>query len=234
MAPSIETGWDEVLREAKEAAIPVILSDRMLQTEDENLYLCWVGGNFLQEGRDAVSWLENYLNEQGKNEEAINIVDIQGTLGASAQIGRTQGIEEGIATHPNWKLIGQESGNFTYDGGKAAIEKIIKEVGIDNIDVIFGENDDMAIAAIDVIKEKGKKPSKDIIVISFDAGRAAFDFMIRGELNCAAECNPLHGPRVAEIIQTLEKGGKVDKIQYVSEGIFDQKNAEEVFPTRQY
>ena len=234
VAPVVETGWDEVLQEAKAAAIPVILSDRQMKLEDDSLYLCWVGGNFLKEGRDGVKWLEGYLDGKGLSNEDLNIVDIQGTLGASAQVGRTQGIEEGIKSHPNWNLIAQKSGDFRKDGGKKAMEEIIKEVGINKINVLFAENDDMALGAIEAIKSAGKKPGEDIIIITFDAGHEAFVRMIAGEINCACECNPLHGPRVAEIINALENGGTVEKIQYVDEAVFDQSNAAEILPTRLY
>lgn len=234
VAPVVESGWDEVLQEAKAAAIPVILSDRQMQVSDESLYLCWVGGNFLKEGRDAVKWLEGYLEGKNLASEEINIVDLQGTIGASAQVGRTQGIEEGIASHPNWNLVAQQSGDFRTDGGKIAMQDIITDIGIDKIDVVFAENDDMALGAIEAIKAAGKKPGEDIIIITFDAGHEAFVRMIAGEINCACECNPLHGPRVAEIINSLENGGTVEKIQFVEEGVFDQSNAAEVLPSRLY
>ena len=234
VAPVVESGWEEVLKEAKAAAIPVILSDRQMLLEDNSLYLCWVGGNFLKEGQDGVLWLEKYLEEKGRSNERLNIVDLQGTIGASAQVGRTQGIEEGIESHEKWNLIAQKSGDFRTDGGKAAMESIIQEVGIDNIDVLFAENDDMAMGAIEAIKSAGKKPGTDVIIITFDAGHEAFLRMISGEINCACECNPLHGPRVAQIIETLENGGTVDKIQYVDEGVFDQSNAAQLLPNRKY
>ncbi len=234
VAPVVETGWETVLTEAKNAGIPVILSDRQMKVSDDSLYLCWVGGNFLKEGRDSVKWLESYLEKIGRSNEQINIVDLQGTIGASAQIGRTQGIEEGVAAHSNWTMVAQQSGDFTQDGGQKVMEAILKSVGPDNIDVVFAENDNMAWGAIDSIKAAGKVPGKDIIIICFDAVRETFNRMIAGEINCACECNPLHGPRVAEIIQTLQNGGTVDKIQYVNEGVFDQENAAEMLPTRAY
>ncbi|MCR4821854.1 MAG: ABC transporter substrate-binding protein [Treponema sp.] len=234
VAPVVETGWDEVLKEAKAAAIPVILSDRQMQLEDDSLYLCWVGGNFFKEGEDAVKWLEEYLEGKNLASEEINIVDLQGTIGASAQVGRTQGIELGIAEHPNWNLIAQKSGDFRKDMGKTVMEEIIREVGIDKIDVLFAENDDMALGALEAIKAEGKKPGEDIIIISFDAGKEVFTRIIAGEINCACECNPLHGPRVAQIIETLENGGTVEKIQYVDEGVFDQSNAAAELPNRLY
>lgn len=232
VAPVVETGWETVLKEAKDAGIPVILSDRQMSVSDESLYLCWVGGNFLKEGRDSVIWLENYLKKIGRDTEDINIVDLQGTIGASAQIGRTQGIVEGIDARSNWHLVAQQSGDFTQSGGQEVMESILKSTP--DIDVVFAENDNMAWGAIDAIKAAGKVPGKDIIIICFDAVHETFNRIIAGEINCACECNPLHGPRVDEIIKALESGKTVDKIQYVNEGVFDIENAEEVLPSRAY
>ncbi len=234
LAPVVETGWDSILEEVSKAGIPVILSDRQVKVADDSLYLCWVGGNFLREGRMSVKWLEKYLEKNGRGSSQINIVDIQGTLGASAQVGRTKGIEEGVRAHDNWHLIAQASGDFNQEGGRKVMEDMIREVGIDSIDVVFGENDNMAWGAIEAIREAGKEPGRDIIIVCYDAVKDTFNRMINGEINCAAECNPLHGPRVEEIIQTLEKGGTVDKIQYVSEGVFDQENAAQYLPERAY
>ncbi len=234
VAPVVETGWATVLQEAKDAGIPVILSDRQMTGVDD-LYLCWVGGNFLQEGRDGVKWLESYLKKIGRDKDTINIVDLQGTIGASAQIGRTQGIEEGIAAHKNWKLVAQQTGEFTQSKGQEVMESILKSTP--KIDVVFAENDNMAWGAIDAIKAAGKVPGKDIIIICFDAVHETFNKMMAGEINCAVECNPLHGPRVDEIIKTLEaKGPKgiKSKIQYVVEEVFDQENAAAKLPTRKY
>lgn len=234
LAPAVETGWDDILKEAKAAGIPVILSDRQLKVSDESLYLCWVGGNFLREGREAVKWLDRYLERAGRSEDIINIVDLQGTLGSSAQKGRTKGIAEGIRNHESWRLVAKESGNFNQEGGRQTMAKIISEVGADKIDVLFAENDDMAWGAIDSLMAAGKEPGKDVIVISFDAVGETFKRILKGEINCTCECNPLHGPRVDEIIKTLERGESVDRIQYVSEGVFDIQNAAAALPTRAY
>lgn len=92
--PVVETGWEAVLEEAKEAGIPVILSDRTVEVGDESLYSCWVGSNFCEEGIKAGEWLENYLKEQGREDETIHLVTLQGTSGSSAQIGRSDGFEK--------------------------------------------------------------------------------------------------------------------------------------------
>lgn len=239
VAPVVETGWETVLGEAKAAGIPVILSDRQMKVSDDSLYLCWVGGNFVKEGRDAVTWLEAYLESQGRSKDTINIIDLQGTIGASAQIGRTQGLDEGLEAHPNWKLLAKQTGEFTQAKGQEVMESLLKQY--DNIDVVYAENDNMAWGAIDAIKAAGKVPGKDIIVICFDAVKESFNRMLNSEeINCAVECNPLHGPRVDEIIKILEKGGTVDKIQYVDEKVFDVNGiggaikAKDALPSRKY
>jgi galactofuranose transport system substrate-binding protein len=232
VAPVVETGWDTVLAEAKKAGIPVILSDRMMTVSDPSLYLAWVGGNFYKEGQDAIKWLNGYVKANKLESKDLNIVILQGTIGSSAQVGRTKGELEGIAANPHYKLLGKQTGEFTQAKGQEVMESFLK--ANPKIDIVFAENDNMAFGAIDAIKAVGKKPGKDIIIISFDAVKEAFNRMIAGEINADVECNPLHGPRVDEIIKALEAGKKVEKIMYVTEGTFDTTNAAKILPTRKY
>ena len=231
VAPVVETGWETVLEEAKEAGIPVILSDRMMQVSDDSLFEAWVGGNFVKEGETCGNWLADYLEAQGRGDEEINIVTIQGTIGASAQVGRTEGFANVLAEHSNWKMLDMQTGEFTQAKGQEVMESFL------NIDVVICENDNEAFGAIDAIKAAGKTcgPDGDIIVVGFDSVKAAFESMIAGDLNATFECNPLHGPRVAEIIQKLEKGETVEKIQYVDEAYFDTSmDLENILKERAY
>ena len=232
LAPVVETGWETVLGEAKAAGIPVILSDRMIDVSDDTLYTCWVGGNFVKEGEDSIKWLNDYLKAQGRDNEDINIVMLQGTIGASAEIGRTEGVEKMLKENSHYKLLEKQTGEFTQTKGQEVMESFLK--AYDDIDVVIAQNDNMAFGAIDAIKAVGKVPGKDVIIVSFDAVHAAFESMIAGDMNVSVECNPLHGPRVAEIIQKLEKGEAVEKIQYVDEKVYDQANAEKELPSRLY
>ncbi len=241
VAPVVETGWETVLEEAKEAGVtafcskPLILSDRQMQLSDDSLYEAWVGGNFVLEGETCGDWLAEYLEAQGRGEEEINMVTIQGTIGASAQVGRTEGMANKLAEHPNWKMLDMQSGEFTQAKGQEVMESFLKSY--DDIDVVICENDNEAFGAIDAIKAAGKTcgPEGDIIVVSFDSVKAAFESMIAGDLNATFECNPLHGPRVAEIIQKLEAGETVDKVQYVDEAYFDTSmDLESILAERAY
>jgi simple sugar transport system substrate-binding protein len=104
-APIVETGWDAVLKEAKEAGIPVIITDRMVDVEDDSLYTCWVGADFELEGEKAGEWLERYLEKNADSSEQINIVTLEGTIGATAQIGRTKGFSKYLRRNRNWNML---------------------------------------------------------------------------------------------------------------------------------
>lgn len=218
LAPVTETGWDTVLQEAKDAGIPVIIVDRMVDVSDDSLYTAWVGSNFKLEGQKACEWLKQYA--AAKNMSEVNIVDIQGTIGASAQIGRTEALNEAVEAN-GWNLLAQQTGEFTQAKGQEVMESMLKQY--DNINVVYCENDNEAFGAIDAIKAAGYEVGGEegqILVMSFDTTNAGLTQTLSGEITCDTECNPLHGPRVEEIIQKLEAGEDVDKQAYVDEVAF--------------
>ncbi len=219
--PIVETGWDSVLVEAKDAGIPVIIVDRQVKVEDDDLYTCWVGSDFRREGRLAGKWLEKYLESQGRGKDRIRMVTLQGTPGSSPQIGRTKGFASVMKRHKNWEMLEYQSGDFTQAKGQEVMEHFLKTY--DGIDVVVSENDNMTFGAVEAIEEAGLTcgPDGDMIVLSFDAVRAALQAMEAGKINADFECNPLLGSMVSDIIHRLERKETVDKIQYVDEQYFD-------------
>ncbi len=217
LAPVTESGWDAVLKEAKDADIPVIIVDRMVDVSDDSLYTAWVGSNFKLEGQKACAWLKAY--QDAKKLDKINIVDIQGTIGASAQIGRTEALNEAVKAN-GWNLLAQQTGEFTQAKGQEVMESMLKQYK--DINVVYCENDNEAFGAIDAIEAAGKTvgPDGDILVMSFDTTKAGITDTQSGKIILNTECNPLHGPRVEEIIKTLESGGTPEKKAYVEEGVF--------------
>lgn len=230
LAPTGETGWDTVLQEAKNAGIPVIIVDRQVQVSDDSLYTAWVGSDFRAEGDKAVKWME----EQFADKDQLNIVHIQGTIGSSAQIGRTDALNEGVEKNANWNLVAQQSGEFTQAKGQEVMESVLKQNS--DIDVVYCENDNEAFGAIDAIEAAGKTVGKDgITVISFDTTRAGLNDVLAGKISLDVECNPLHGPRVQEIIEKLEAGEEVEKTAYVDETQFDSETiTQEMIDERAY
>ena len=219
--PIVVSGWETVLQDAKDANIPVILVDRDVEVEDDSLYVTSVVTDMVAEGRNAGYWLEDYLEKQGREDEDIQIVMLLGTEGASAQIGRTEGFTEIAGQHENWKILEQIDGDFTQAKGRESMETLLKKY--DDIDVVISENDNMTFGAIDAIQDAGRScgPGGDMIMISFDAVRAALEAMQAGEINADFECNPLQGPKLAETIKRLENGEEVEKVQYIEETYFD-------------
>ena len=222
LAPVTETGWDTVLQEAKDADIPVIIVDRMVDVSDDSLYTTWIGTDSLLEGRKAAEWLNAYTTAKGIDAKDVNIVDIQGTIGSTAQIGRSKGLEEGVDNY-GWNLLAQQSGEFTQAKGQEVMESMLKQY--DNINVVYCENDNEAFGAIDAIEAAGKTVGSDIangeiMVMSFDTTNAGLTDTLAGKIACDVECNTLHGPRAEELIKALEAGEEVEKLNYVDEEIF--------------
>lgn len=229
-SPVVESGWEPVLREAKAAKIPVILTDRAVNVKDTSLYVTFIGSDFVEEGRKAGRWLvEKMKNEKG----TVNIVELQGTVGSAPAIDRKKGFEEIIKADPKFKIIRSQTGDFTRAKGKEVMEAFLKAEG-KKINVLYAHNDDMAIGAIQAIEEAGLKPAKDIVIISIDAVKGAFEAMIAGKLNVSVECSPLLGPQLMAAAKDIKAGKPVQKRIVTEEGIFPMEIAAREFPKRKY
>ena len=233
--PIVEDGWEEAMMTAKEAGIPVIVADRQMAV-DEDLYVTWIGSNFQEEGEKAIAWLDEYLKEQGRENEEIDIVLLEGTEGATAAIGRTEGILSGLKNHSNWQIVDRGCANFTQGEGQTYMEQLLESGRVNDIDVIISENDNMIFGAMKALDRNGLTygPDGDIILISFDALGEAFEKMINGQLHASIECNPLLAGSVEKVILDLEAGKKVEKKYYTEESVFSYKNAAEYVDGRKY
>jgi simple sugar transport system substrate-binding protein len=229
-SPVVESGWGTVLREAKAAKIPVILSDRAVDEKDTSLWVAFMGSDFVEEGRRAGRWLVEKMKDQ-KGE--VNIVELQGTVGSAPAIDRKKGFEEVIKADPKFKIIRSQTGDFTRAKGKEVMEAFLKAEG-KKINVLYAHNDDMAIGAIQAIEEAGMKPAKDITIISIDAVKGAFEAMIAGKLNVSVECSPLLGPQLMQAVKDLKGGKTLAKRIVTQEGVFPMEVAAKEFPSRKY
>ncbi|HEU4625456.1 MAG TPA: ABC transporter substrate-binding protein [Steroidobacteraceae bacterium] len=229
-SPVVETGWETVLREAKAAGIPVILTDRAVDVSDDSLYVTFMGSDFVEEGRKAGRWLLEHTKDRPGD---INIVELQGTVGSAPANDRKRGFQEVIAADPRYKIIRSQTGDFTRARGKEVMEAFLKAEGR-RINVLFSHNDDMAIGAIQAIEEAGLAPGKDILIISIDAVKGAFEAMMAGKLNVTVECSPLLGPQLMAAVKDVVAGRPLPKRIVTQEGIFPMETAREVFPTRKY
>ncbi|WP_409421367.1 ABC transporter substrate-binding protein [Pseudaeromonas sp. ZJS20] len=206
LAPVVETGWDQVLKEAKDAGIPVVLVDRGVKVKDESLYLTKVASDFVEEGRLAGSWLA--AETSGK----CDLVELQGTVGSSAAIDRKTGFGQVMDLFPRMHILRSQSGDFTRAGGKMVMESFLKaENGGKGLCAVYAHNDDMALGAIQAIKEAGLKPGKDLKVISIDAVPDIFKAMAEGETNATIELSPNLGGPAFDAIDAAKAGKEVPK-----------------------
>lgn len=236
LAPITETGWDDVIREARYAGIPVIIVDRQVSVDDKNIYNSWVGSDFMAEGTRAMEWLEQELCDQQREEEEIRILHLQGTPGATAQLMRTGELEKAVEAHENWTLVGTLEGEYT----EAKSYELTKEflTKDTDIDVVYCENDNMAFGvmrALDDFSIPYGSKNGGVIIISFDAVKSALEACYEGKIDLCVECNPLHGPLVDNIIKQLNSGQYPAKMKYIQESLFSYREiTREIIDARKY
>ena len=223
VAPVTETGWETVLSEAKEAGIPVIIVDRQVEVPDDELFTCWIGSDFELEGKKVCMWMNRYLTKKGVRPEDVHIVDIQGTMGSTAQIGRTKGFDH-MAKLYGWDVVTHAAGDFTKSKAVESMFSILRNY--DNVNVVYCENDNEALGVIEVLEASGKKCGSDItdgevMVVALDGVNIqAVSCLVEGKISCIGECNPMHGSRVETVIRKMEAGEEPYKYQYVNEKLY--------------
>ena len=227
IAPIVEDGWEDVLQEAADAGIPVILEDRTV-TAPEDLYATWVGLDFRNEGVMAGEWAAETFGDT-----PTNMVVLEGTTGSAPANDRAEGFDEAIADTAIEKIDSQ-TGDFTRDGGKTVMEGFLQVYGVDGIDLVYAHNDDMALGAIEAIEAAGGVPGEDIQIVSIDAVHDGMQALIDGKINYIVECNPLLGELAAGLVNDVLAGTDVEKRYYVEDQTFTQEQAEEALPDRLY
>ncbi|MFC6087615.1 ABC transporter substrate-binding protein, partial [Sphaerisporangium aureirubrum] len=228
-SPVVESGWDTVLKEAKNAKIPVILTDRAVDSPDTSLYKTFLGSDFVEEGKKAGQWL---VEQYKDSKDPVNIVELQGTTGSAPANDRKAGFAEVIGADAKFKVVASQTGDFTRAKGKEVMEAFLKSTP--DIDVLFAHNDDMGLGAIEAIEGAGKVPGKDIKIITIDAVKDGMQALADGKINYIVECSPLLGPQLMDLAKKVVGGQEVPARVVTEETTFTQDQAKEALPNRQY
>ncbi|WP_205528808.1 ABC transporter substrate-binding protein [Desertimonas flava] len=226
-SPVVETGWDAVLLEARDAGIPVVLTDRAIDSEEEGLYVTFLGSDFVQEGE----WAGEWVLEEFADADHVNIVELQGTTGSAPAIDRAEGFRN-VVTDERFEIIASQTGDFTREGGKEVMEAFLQSN--DDIDLVFAHNDDMGLGAIQAIEAAGFVPGEDIKIVTIDAVHDGMEALANGSINFIVECNPLLGPQLMAIAGSVLAGEEVPERIVTIERTFTQEEAAEALPDRQY
>ncbi len=228
-SPVVQTGWDAVLNEAKAASIPVILTDRAVDSKDTSLYKTFLGSDFVAEGKKAGDWL---VADSKAASGPVNVIQLEGTTGSAPAIDRAKGFADAIAANPKIKVVASQTGDFTRAGGKQVAEALLKSHP--EATVIFAQNDDMGLGAIESIEAAGKVPGKDIKIITVDAVHDGMQALADGKINYIVECSPLLGKQLIDIVKKLNAGETVPARIVTEEGTFTQEQAKAALPDRKY
>ena len=217
-SPIVENGWDNVLREAKKAGIPVILMDRMISTSDDSLYTAYVGADFYAEGRRAGEYL--IRKADALQAEHMNIVELSGTIDSTPMRDRQKGFMDVIGGDPRFTVLESISGDFLRSKGEECAFQLLEKYGTEGIDVIYSHNDSMMLGVLDVLEQKGIRPGKDILLITVDGEKEAVNALKAGRINCVVQCTPKLGTAVMELVRSMKEGKEVSKITHPDEGVF--------------
>ncbi|MEO7123775.1 MAG: ABC transporter substrate-binding protein [Lacisediminihabitans sp.] len=227
-SPVVESGWDTVLKEAKAAKIPVVLTDRAVDSKDPSLYVSFLGSDFVHEGNEAGEWAV----KEYKDATAVNVIQLEGTTGSAPAIDRTKGFADVVGKDAKFKIVASQSGDFTRSGGKQVMEALLK--AHPEVNLVWAQNDDMGLGAIEAIEAAGKVPGKDIKIITADATHDGLQAAADGKINFVVECSPLLGAQLIDIVKKVTAGESVEKRIITTEGSFTQAEAKAALPTRKY
>jgi ABC-type sugar transport system, periplasmic component len=231
IAPVVESGWSGILQEAKLAGIPVVILDRSVNVEDTSLFVTTIGSDFYEEGVKAGKYLLDRMQNQAG---PIRIAELQGTAGSSPSIQRGEGFRSVVKARTDMVITQSAPADFTENKGKEVMRELLQVPSEERPQVLFAHNDDMAIGAIEAIKEAGLKPGKDIVILSVDGSRSALRLLNDGELNAVVECNPLLGPLLMQAAKEIMAGRSLPKRMIPPEDIFTQERAEQAIQNRKF
>lgn len=229
--PIVQDGWDNVLREAKEAGIPVIIIDRKMRVADESLFTAFIGSDHIEEGRNAARFLLKKFKDEKRN---FRILEIRGTDGSSVADGRYAGFREIIETDTRFTITASENGDFLRSRGREIAENYLQKEKELPFDILFSHNDGMTLGFLDVLEGTSIRPGKDLTIVSVDAEQAAIDALKEGKINCVVECNPKIGKLVMEMVKMLSEGKSIPKLTHISENVFTEWDDLSLLPLRGY
>lgn len=219
LSPIVEDGWDNVLNEARDAGIPVILVDRLVDVEDDSLYTGYIGADFLKEGQRAGEYMLQKADSMGA--QHLNIVEITGTEDSSPMRKRYEGFHQLVDADSRFTVLESISGDFLISKGEECMRYLLDKYP-GQIDVLYSHNDGMTLGALSAIEDAGLTPGKDIIIITVDGEQAAIDLLKEGKINCVVECTPHLGDIVMEMALRLKNGEEIEKISYPEETVFTE------------
>ncbi|MFC7485012.1 substrate-binding domain-containing protein [Luedemannella flava] len=218
-----------MLTEARQAGIPVILTDRAIRTTSKDLYTTFIGSDFVKEGTLVGEWLVDYY---ASRPGTVRVVELRGTTGSAPATDRAAGFRAAIKGEPRFQIVASRTGDFTRPKGEAVMRAILKTDR--DIDVVFAHNDDMGLGAAKALEAAGLQPGRDVRIVSIDAVRDGMKALAEGRFTFIAECSPLLGPQLMDLVNKIANGQPVPPRIVTQETTFTQEQAKAALPDRKY
>ncbi|MBQ3836546.1 MAG: ABC transporter substrate-binding protein [Treponema sp.] len=189
------SGWNNVLKDAQDAGVRVILFDRTIDAPS-SLYEASIVSDMAQEGKTAVDWLAS------QNLKEYNVIHIQGVMGSAAQIGRSGALDAKVKADKNWNIVTQQTASWNAETAQQIVPAVIDSGK--KFNVIYAENDDMAKGAVAALDKANISHGvgKDVIIMGFDCNKWALEELLAKRWNYDGQCNPFQASYIDQIIKS--------------------------------
>lgn len=214
VAPNEADAITPVIEQAFDAGIPVVLVDRKIRS---NKYTAYVGANNYEIGKQVGNYIINRLHGKG------NIIEITGLHGSTPAVERHKGMMESLKNAPEIKIIASADAGWFKDKAENLLDSILAHHT--DIDLVFAQNDRMAIGAFQAAAAQGRE--KDILFVGIDAvaGKGfGIESVAGGEMD-ATFIYPTGGDNVVQTAMAILQGKPYDKEINLSTALVDKSNA---------
>ncbi|HIE9814379.1 TPA: ABC transporter substrate-binding protein [Klebsiella pneumoniae] len=223
LPPREESALIPAVMRARSAGIPTFLVDRSVNPKVAQAgthYVSFLGSDFIDQGARAAQWLiDNFQGTDAK------IIELEGTTGSSPANDRKKGFDDKIVGQKGFTILASRSGDFSRDGGRKVMETLLQ--AHPDVNVVYAHNDEMAIGAIQALEAAGRKPGKDVTLVSIDGTHDALQAIIDGKLGATVESSPFFGPLACDVMKRYAAGEHIDPWVKVNDQLFTKKNAAE-------
>ncbi|OCC10329.1 ABC transporter substrate-binding protein [Streptomyces sp. PTY087I2] len=220
VAPLNSDGLEPALKAAAAKKVPVLTIDRKVNSTACKDYVAFLGSDFVEQGKRAADAMIKVTGGKGK------VAILLGASGNNVTTDRTKGFVDQVkAEAPGLEIVAQQTGEFARDKGQQVMEQLIQSKP--DITAVYAENDEMGLGALTAIKAAGKKPGKDVKIVSVDGTRNAVQALVNGEYNAVIESNPRFGPLAFATAQKFYAGEEIPENVIITDREYDEANAKD-------
>ena len=217
VAPLNSTGLQPALEQAAAKNIPVVTIDRVTAGTPCRDFITNIGSDFTVQGQRAAAALAAATGGHAK------ILEIQGAYGNAVESERTQGFADGLAKHSGMQLLAAQTGNWSATDAQRVMEQML--LAHPDANALYSHADVMTLGAMRAIQQGGKRPGRDIRIVSIDGTKALVKAIASGEAQADVETNPRFGPLSFKALGQWFNGTPVSQKLIMKDALYNKANA---------